>query len=313
MLIAVASLKGSPGVTTFALALAARWPTGQAEGGSSAGARCVVVEADPSGGDIATRFDLAGSPGLVSLAAAARRGDDPDLVWRHAQALPGGLPVVAAPPGADQARAALGALAPDTPAGAGVLRRAADVPGTVVIADCGRLDPDTPAVPLVRGADVMLLLASAQADDLAHLAARLPGVGRWSRLRALLLVGEGYPPAEVSRELGVPVLARVPSDPRGAALLRGHPGARRSPARSALGRSARQIAGWVITHCPAPPGTAPNRPYPAASVARLSNSTIDDSPPAGARPTNGAVTGTLTPRPWGRPLPDTGSPQGGGS
>src|SRR6266702_8439110 len=125
MLVAVASLKGSPGVTTFALALAARWPTGPGDGGSSAGARCVVVEADPSGGDIATRFDLAGSPGLVSLAAAARRGDDPGLVWRHAQALPGGLPVVAAPPGADQARAALAALAPDAPTAPGVLRQAA--------------------------------------------------------------------------------------------------------------------------------------------------------------------------------------------
>ena len=67
-LIAVCSLKGSPGVTTFSVALAARWPVTD---------RCVLVECDPSGGDMATRFALASSPGLVSLAAATRRSTDP--------------------------------------------------------------------------------------------------------------------------------------------------------------------------------------------------------------------------------------------
>src|SRR5262249_53388734 len=85
MLVAVLSLKGSPGVTTFSIALAARWP---------ATARALLVEADPSGGDIATRFSLASAPGLVSFAAAARRSTDPGLIWQHAQALPGGLLVV---------------------------------------------------------------------------------------------------------------------------------------------------------------------------------------------------------------------------
>jgi hypothetical protein len=307
MLIAVASLKGSPGVTTFALALAARWPAPPTE--ARPAARCVVVEADPSGGDIATRFDLASSPGLVSLAAAARRDADAGLLWRHTQALPGGLPVITAPPGADQARAALGALGPDTPTSAGVVQRAADRPGAVVIADCGRLDPDTPAVPVVRGADVLLVVTGARAGDLAHLAARLPGVGRWSRMRALLLVGEGYPAVEVSRELGVPVLARIPSDPRGAALLRGRPGVRRTPARSALGRSAGQIAGWVITHRPTPPATRPP-PARTGTAPHPPQSTVDELSQAGPGFTHGATVRTLAPpqHPW----PDHGAHQGGG-
>src|ERR1700716_3587109 len=96
MLVAVVSVKGSPGVTTFSVALAARWP---------APARTLLVEADPSGGDVGVRFSLASTPGLVSLAAAARRSDDPAVVWQHTQALPGGLPVAAAPPEAVRAGA----------------------------------------------------------------------------------------------------------------------------------------------------------------------------------------------------------------
>jgi MinD-like ATPase involved in chromosome partitioning or flagellar assembly len=243
MLVAVVSLKGSPGVTTFSVALAARWP---------AAARCLLVEADPSGGDIATRFSLASTPGLVSLAAAARRSTEPGLVWQHAQALPGGLAVVAAPPDAGRARAALSVLAGDT--GAGILRVAADAPGTAVIVDCGRIDPGTPAMPIVRSADVLVLLSRAHADDLAHLVLRLPSVGRWCTRPALLLVGDGYPIVDVARELGVPPLGRIPDDLRGAAVLCGRPaGPRRGgPSRSALGRFAHKIA-QVLVSPPAPP------------------------------------------------------------
>jgi hypothetical protein len=244
---------------------------------------------------------------LVSLAAAARRGSDPALMWRHTQALPGGLPVVTAPPGADQARAALAALAPDTPTDGGVLQQAAGAPGVVVIADCGRLDPGSVAVPLVRGTDVVLLLTGAHADDLAHLAARLPTVGGWSRLRALLLVGDGYPPADVSRELGVPVLGRVPADPRGAALLRGHP-ARRGASRSGLGRSARQVAGWVTGRHPTPPAAPPHQPTAAAF--RPPTSTVDTWSGIGTRSAIGTLAPIVAPRLSGHVGPDAGSRNG---
>jgi hypothetical protein len=238
MLIAVCSLKGSPGVTTFSVALAARWP---------AQARRVLVECDPSGGDVATRFGLASSPGLVSLAAAARRSSDPGLLWEHTQALPGGLLVVAAPPGADQALAALTALAPESSGGAGVLRLAAQATDTVVIADCGRVDPTSSVLPIVRSADVMLLLSRAHADDLAHLATRLSTVGRWSPRPGLLLVGEGYSAAEVSRELGVSAMGQIPEDRHAAAVLCGRHGGRGGPSRSGLGPSAVAVARVLLS------------------------------------------------------------------
>lgn len=232
MLVAVCSVKGSPGVTTFCVALAAQWP---------AQTRCVLLECDPSGGDLATRFALASSPGLVSLAAAARRDSEPEMLWRHTQQLPGGLPVLAAPPGADHALAALIALTPEG-GGGSVLRLAARATDMTVVADCGRVDPTSAALPVVRSADVMLLLSRAHADDLAHLASRVAAVSRWSPRPALLLVGEGYSAAEISRELDVPVFGWIPDDGAGAAVLRGHGRSRGGLSRSALGRAADAVS-----------------------------------------------------------------------
>ncbi len=258
MLVAVLSVKGSPGVTTFSVALAARWPAPD---------RPVLVEADPSGGDLAARFSLDSTPGLLSLAAAARRSTDPAVVWQHVQGLPGGLPVVVAPADADRARNALSALAPDPAAGAGILRAAADLPDTVVIVDCGRMDAGSPTMPVVRAADTMVLLTGAHADDLAHLPRRLPAIGRWSAHPVMLLVGEGYSLAEVARELGVPPLGRVPDDPRGAAVLCGRPSAvrwgRGGPAHSPLGQLAHKVAKVLVAQ-QAPPLELP-RPAPVAS------------------------------------------------
>lgn len=230
-LVAVCSVKGSPGVTTTCVGLGARWPSGEQP--------VVVVECDPAGGDLLARWRLELSPGLVSLAAAARRTDDPGLVWQHTQRLPGGLPVVAGPPGAAQARVMLSEI---TAPGTGVLRRAADQEGNVVIADCGRLDPDSPVLPVIQAADVTLLLARARDDALAHVATRLQELKQFSPRLALVLVGDGYPSAEVSKELGIQVWGRLPEDSKGAAALDGRPGSRSAPQRSALGRALAEIA-----------------------------------------------------------------------
>jgi hypothetical protein len=236
MLVAVGSVKGSPGVTTFSVALAARWP---------GPAHTLLIEADPSGGDIGTRFSLPSAPGLVSLAAASRRSADPALLGQHAQALPGGLPVVVAPAEADRARAALIALA-ESSAGTGIVRAAANMPDAVVIVDCGRIDAGSPALPILRSADAMVLLSRAQAEDLAHVARRLPTMGCWNAHPAMVILGQGYSPAEIARELGVQPLGWVPHDPRGAAALCGRPSRRRwrrgSPAHSPLGQAVYTIA-----------------------------------------------------------------------
>lgn len=243
MLIAVGSVKGSPGVSTFCLALAARWP--------GTGWR-VLAECDPAGGDLAARYGLPLSPGLVSL-AAARRGSDTaagagapmESVWWHTQVLLGGLSVLVAPPGGEQTRAALATLAGS---GDHPLVQAAADPGSVVIVDAGRLDAGSAALSLVRAADQLLLLSRATAADLAHVAARLEEVESWNGRVGLLLVGDGYPDSEVARELEMPVMARIPTDPVEAATLTGRTPPRRRPfTRATLSRSASQVATVLAT------------------------------------------------------------------
>ena len=230
MLVAVCSLKGSPGVTTLCLALAARW-TGPHQP--------VVVEIDPAGGDVLARFRLRDQPGLVSLAAAARHSRDAGLVWRHAQRLPAGLAVVPGPVGAEQAQAALRELA-GAGQPTGIVRSAADRPDVVVIADCGRVDPGSPVLPVIRSADAMLLLAHARDDELAHVAGKLHQAGTWNRHPGFVLVGNGYPTREVAGALRIGVAGRIPHDPKGAAVLSGQKGV--SPHRSGLGRAAARLA-----------------------------------------------------------------------
>ena len=79
--------KGSA-VTTTALALAGGWPVTSVP--------VVMVEADPAGGDIAARFDLAASPSLLTAAASLQQ-PTVGLLLEHTQTLPGGLRVLPAP------------------------------------------------------------------------------------------------------------------------------------------------------------------------------------------------------------------------
>ncbi|MEV0068848.1 MULTISPECIES: carbon monoxide dehydrogenase maturation protein [unclassified Amycolatopsis] len=212
MLIALCSVKGSPGVTTLAMGLAARWPHPEAT--------CrLVAEVDPSGGDLALRFGLPTAPGLVSLAAVVRRVQDPAAVWEHTQPLPAGPRVLVAPPGGPHARAALHTMV--TAHTGPVLHVLARVPGVVVLADCGRVDRGSPAEAIARRADALILMCRTRVEDLAHAAARLPELAGWTARPGLLLTGQGYATAEVERELGVSAIGRIPDDPVGAAAFSG--------------------------------------------------------------------------------------------
>ena len=261
MMVALASLKGSPGVTTATLALAAVWPAG----------RRLLIEADPAGGDLASRLVLPAGPGLMELAAAARREAGPEVVWRCARTLPGGPHVLTAPPGAEQARACVTAVAA-TP----VLARFSGSREPVVIIDCGRMDPGGPALPLARQADLTVLVARPHVEDLAHLAPRIPDLtAAGLRLAVLLAPGPrrqrfraAYRAREVAAALQLPVLGQLPDDETGAAVLTGRRGALRRRElllplpRAAVGLAAALAAGPPGHRPPTQPGTTPGRTRP---------------------------------------------------
>ncbi|WP_432850670.1 carbon monoxide dehydrogenase maturation protein [Amycolatopsis sp. CA-161197] len=237
MLVALCSLKGSPGVTTVAVALATQWPRPELT-------YRLVAEVDPSGGDLAMRFGVPATPGLVSLAAVARRTGDPTAVWEHTRPLPDGVRMLLAPPGGVHARAALHTMAAG--AGRSMLRELSRDPRVVVLADCGRIDPGSPAEAVARQSDTLLVLTRTHAEDLAHAAARLTELAGWTPRPGLLLVGEGYPTADVERGLGVPAVGRIPHDPAVGAV----PGGRRRRRPGALDRQAALLARSLVTGAP---------------------------------------------------------------
>ena len=270
-LVAVAAAKAAPGVTTSALAMAAVWPTDR---------QVLLVEADPGGGDLAARFELAAQPGLVSLAAAARRQIDGALVGEHAQRLPGGLGVLVGPPGAEQAAAALGMLAPPVLAGLDRLD------GVDVIADLGRLDPASTALGLARVASLLLVVVRPRLDELQHLAHRVAALRGECRALGVVLVGSGpYPAEEIAGALGVEVLAWLPADPRGASLLGGAGASAGALRRTPLLRAARGMAEAAVGRLASPASAAAaaapasTEPSPAAVAAPRAFPTPPPAPP----------------------------------
>jgi hypothetical protein len=207
-LIAVTYVKGRPGATTVALGLAAV---------AAAGARPVVVECDPSGGDLMLRHQLAAKPSIVDLAAAARGSADTETVFRAAvQSAAVGeveVAVVAAPAGGGQTRAALPELAD---AGRHVLTTG----DRLVVADCGRLEVGSPSWGVLRLADVVLVLSRARADELAHVRDHLGGLLDTiaGRLVVGLTPGGRYAAADVADVLHAHVAEELARDPHTVAV-----------------------------------------------------------------------------------------------
>lgn len=226
--VALVSAKGSPGVTTTALLLAAVWPGG-----------ATLLEADPAGGDLRTQFsDPTGQPlradrGVVSLLtaqatapASAGSSSGPgtdDLSGRlmeHSQQLPGGLPVVLGPSNASQVEA----LRPQWARLADVLRETRRSHSVMV--DAGRLsDPSSLALtlPLLRTCDVTVVVARATVTSLSHtrdLLGLLAQVGIPTRL---LLIADPRETVDVAPALGIAadLMQVLPDDPVSAAALTG--------------------------------------------------------------------------------------------
>ncbi len=255
-LIALAADKGSPGVTTSAVALAAVWPR-----------RALYAECDAHGGDLVYRMPAEhGGPldpnrGLVSLAVEARRGFDVTLLPQHTQRLRGGLEVMVGLGNADQVHGMAGLW---TPLGRS-FDRYADLPdGADVIADCGRIGPDSPTVELLAQAALVLLIARTEAENIAHvrdransLAARLHAAQGTSVSIArppigIVLISPPGKARQVAKQVGdllaattagAEVLGVLAQDPAGAEALSGR--GRGRVDKALLTRSARELAATV--------------------------------------------------------------------
>ena len=230
--IALGSVKASPGVTTAMLALAAVWPEQRP---------LLLIEADPDGGDLAARYGLRIEPGLTSLAAAGRRALASGEAAKHMQLLSGGLQVVVGPPDAEQATRSLEVL------GERLVAALAEFTDRDVLIDCGRLRPGSPATALFAHADAPILVARPRLDELQHLHPRIERLTTERRRPGLLLIGDHpYSADEVARAVGVAVIGVLPTDPPNSDALNGLAHSRGRLQRSPLLRHARGIAEALV-------------------------------------------------------------------
>ncbi|WP_221353312.1 hypothetical protein [Streptomyces beigongshangae] len=252
-LIAIAADKGSPGVTTTAVALAAVWPR-----------RTLLAETDPAGGDLVYRSAAAhGGPlnpntGMLSIAATARRGLVPDQLWDHVQPLSGGLEVLVGLGSAEQA-AGLAGLWPTLGRAFAQLADSEHAPADVM-ADCGRISGDTPAVEMFAQAALVLLVARTAPESIARvrdraaaLTTKLHGGPRGAAAPGtpfvgVVLIADPGDSAKIVRQVddmltaartGARVVGTIAEDPAGADQLAGRRRGRLD--KSLLIRSARKV------------------------------------------------------------------------
>lgn len=210
--IALTSAKGSPGVTTTALALALSWPR-----------PTLLLEADVAGSSSILAGYLRGAVrhqhGLVDLAKAERRAVDLEATLRTAAiALPDSqVRLVAGLTSPAQAKT-IGSLWEALP----IMLTGLERTGTDVIIDAGRLGAVGGPMPLLRRADVVLLMTRSTLPAIAATRARagelredLAADGAGAEALRLLVVGEGHPYSgrEIATAIGLPVLCTLAWDP----------------------------------------------------------------------------------------------------
>lgn len=179
-LIAVGTVNGSCGATTLAYDLVAR-----------AGNGALLIEADPDGGCLAARLDVALKPGLMELAGAARTGIDADDVWRFAQITRDGVAVVVAHPSAEQTNAALrAALGHVVSAVAGV--------DTIVVVDIGRIRPGSASLAAAASADHTIVVSNNSVEAIVALAHRSQLLSACASPAVVLNSAQPYGVAEVA-------------------------------------------------------------------------------------------------------------------
>lgn len=234
-LVPVLSLSGAPGVTTLACLVASTWP----DQGS-----VLVVECDPSGGDLAARFGLTSTVGWRSLAAAVRRTGPTTPLHPHLQGLPGGLPVLigaeeGTPLAADGPEARVVRAGPDGDRGDGV-----------VVVDLGRAPRGlTDIGGWLEAGDLSILVVRDDAaaalrvrDRATELLDRTDG-----RLGLVVVGGSTFRCRELAEFTGIAALGDVAFDPQNAAVASGASGASRRLERSRLLASARRVGERVAT------------------------------------------------------------------
>ena len=183
MIVSLCSVRGSPGVTSWSLLLAAAWP-------SEYGAERVVLEADADGGVLGARYGFGVDPGVVSLIAAFRHAEPTAIpVADHGRRVATGVWVVPGPETGEQAHRVWHGSAE------GVANRLVS-DDRVWVVDVGRATRSSPIAPLVERSSLVVLLTRSATEDLVQVPARVSSLGIHGTRVGVLVVGRPQHPLD---------------------------------------------------------------------------------------------------------------------
>ncbi len=219
MLIALVSAKGAPGVTTASLAMALTWPR-----------HVLLAECDPRGGDVLAGFAAARVPagrGLLELQVRGRNGSLHRELWGQLVRLPDASNRHFLLPGLDSPQQA-GAV--DWVQMAALFRQIGD-DDVDVLADCGQVHTQHAPMPVLRAADLVVLVTRATLPSV-HKALRTAelvredlgrnGLGADRLVSLVISAPRGYSEREISQQfagLGMQVVGILPWHERTARVL----------------------------------------------------------------------------------------------
>lgn len=232
-LIAVTAATGAPGATVTSLALTLAWPR-----------TALLAECDPAGGSVLSGYlagQLPADRGLTGLAVADYHGQliedfANNLLWLDEDS-----PQRLLLPGVSEPTQAA-ALANTWPRLAPYLRQLElSEPPVDVVADCGRVPALHGPTPVLRNADVTLLVVGRTLSAVAAAQSRVKMLKETVEpggVLRLVVRGRGeYDAREIAKRLDTRVLVELPEDPKSAAVLSN--GGSGLPRGSALLRAAR--------------------------------------------------------------------------
>ncbi len=248
MLVALSSIHGSPGVTSWALLLAAAWPL-------EIDRERIVLEADPDGGVLGARYGMGVDPGVAQLVASVRSGDSPNVAGAGRQIVES-VWLVPGPEAADTADQFWSNHAEQI---ASVLQ--AD--GRVWFADLGRLRPGSAVSSLADAAALNVLVSRCDVASLVQLPSRVAAIRRPGVALAVLLVGRpNHAEGELRAFLGCDRVWVVP-DPEDLPGLTARLIAGGVTRRHLAWRSAISISGEISDLVPVPAGASHANPIGA--------------------------------------------------
>ena len=168
MIVALGSVRGSPGVSSWAMLLAAAWPVDNV-------LERVILEADVDGGVGGARYAVGVEPGVQALVSDLRHTDDPSgPLASIGRRLGDGAWLV---PGPESAEAARRLWAADRVSRTVAAALAQDRE-RVWLCDLGRVTAGSPTAPLASAASLMLLFCRDQPADVVQIPARVEALAQ---------------------------------------------------------------------------------------------------------------------------------------